>query len=51
MTLERGLRHEITPRGVWRAWQAHEARQRCGGAHIARWLAHVYDLILGREPR
>ena len=51
MTLERDLRHTITPRGVWVAWQAHEARQRGGGARIAAWLAHIYDIFLGREPR
>ena len=44
-------RHCITSRNVALAYLAHEARKRSGGARIARWLANVYDLFLGTDPR
>ena len=52
MTLERDLRHTIPSERVFRAIRVHRARTRDPRRpfNIAAWLAHVYDLILGREP-
>ena len=52
MTLERDLRHTIPSERVFRAIRVHRARTRDPRQpfNIAAWLAHVYDLILGREP-
>jgi hypothetical protein len=51
MTLEENLRHTIPGRGIARElWRRRHAPPKRGGL-IAAWLAHVYELILGREPR
>jgi hypothetical protein len=50
MTLESGLRGTVHSRAFIRALYARKhARPKHGGG-IAAWLAHIYDLILGREP-